>query len=361
MAEAVGQVVVGYDGSEPAAAVSAALATARFAAATQVSVARTRRPRSGAAAARNAALERVGRADLFLFLDDDVVPADGWLEAYLEWYERRGTAPCAWGPTLFLDRNGGLDETLNKTDFLLPFVLPLAGTPLRWGVSANMAVVGPINGLRFREELSIGEDVEIGCRLTEIHGWGVGVPSACVFHLAERGTLGHCRRFFTYGYSEPLLVHARYPLDSHLPTRARRLMPLEAGVAGALIVPVVALAGRNAAPVGLAWAAGVLLGALSLAARRPLPLPGRASVPAPPTFCLRFLYSLSHQAGRLWGIVRFPRSAPWSTRVFWPESFQAEGWSRVLSAIRRNYQIDRAIALAMVAGVVAAAFAAFWP
>jgi succinoglycan biosynthesis protein ExoM len=66
-------------------------------------------PRPGIAAARNRALEDAGAAELLVFIDDDEVPLDGWLQSLVDsWLEWRCVAVA--GPVVARFEGGTVDQ-----------------------------------------------------------------------------------------------------------------------------------------------------------------------------------------------------------------------------------------------------------
>ena len=106
-----------------------------------------REERAGLSAARNRAV-REARGDLLLFLDDDALPAPGWIEAYFAAFGD-GPIAAAGGPVepIF---DGALPEWLD--DRFLPYlsvwdrgprVTPLRYNELPRGASPRSATTGP--------------------------------------------------------------------------------------------------------------------------------------------------------------------------------------------------------------------------
>lgn len=148
------------------------------------------RPRGGPGSARNSGL-RQAVGDPICFLDDDSVPAPGWLSAIVAGAARNPTAGLLGGP-VEPRFDAGAPRTCERHQ--------LAGGTLRlgdedeevdevWG--CNMALrrsaVERIGG--FDERLTLSEDWEWGNRLAASGGTIVYLPDALIQHRRLRGDL----------------------------------------------------------------------------------------------------------------------------------------------------------------------------
>lgn len=123
-------------------------------------------PRRGLGAARNAGLERAD-GEVICYLDDDNVMHPGWLQTVAHVFAAREDVDVAYGVTLAQHR---LPDVLDPTGWWpsfwqLPFSREavLEQNPADAGALAHRR---EIEGARFDEELSTGEDWDLLIRLT---------------------------------------------------------------------------------------------------------------------------------------------------------------------------------------------------
>ena len=178
-----------------------------------------REERSGLSAARNRAL-REARGDLLLFLDDDALPAPGWLEAYAAAF-REPRVAAAGGPVepIF---DGPLPDWIDSR--FLPYlsawergtrVIPLRYNELPRGTNmafrrASFAEYGDFSEQLGRkgESLRSCEEIEFCLRLERGGAEILYVPEARVRHHVgtQRLTDAWMRaRFAAQGFSEAIL------------------------------------------------------------------------------------------------------------------------------------------------------------
>jgi cellulose synthase/poly-beta-1,6-N-acetylglucosamine synthase-like glycosyltransferase len=151
-----------------------------------VRVVRHERPR-GPAAARNSGW-RACAAAVVAFIDDDCVPAEGWLEAVL--------AASADERTVVQGRVEPLPEERERRTPLSHTIEVAGASPLF--VSANVAypraLLERVGGFDERFKRACGEDAELGARVTQAGAVARFAPEALVYHEVRELTLaGHVR------------------------------------------------------------------------------------------------------------------------------------------------------------------------
>ena len=132
------------------------------------------------------------KSDFLLFLDSDCEPAQGLLDAHLEYWKNASEKMIgALGVLEMVGRQNLLLKIINHSALLKPFQWAKANSYVPWGPTANFTVKRDlflkING--FDEQLSPpstgGEDVEFGLRARS-KGYSIGcVRNALVFHSTE--------------------------------------------------------------------------------------------------------------------------------------------------------------------------------
>jgi cellulose synthase/poly-beta-1,6-N-acetylglucosamine synthase-like glycosyltransferase len=189
----------------------------------------------GPAAARNAGWREAG-APLVAFVDDDCVPAPGWLDAILAAGD--GDAAVVQGPVEHRGEVTPLDHTIE-----------VAG-PSRLCVSANIAYARALLERTggFDETLRrAGEDVELGTRALAAGGELRWAPEARVEHEVRRlGLAGRVRQ--TLAWTESVRVVGMHPelrdlLTARVFWRPSHPLLLLALAAAATRRPLVALVG----------------------------------------------------------------------------------------------------------------------
>lgn len=184
-----------------------------------------REERAGLSAARNRAV-REARGELLLFLDDDALPAPGWLEAYLAAFQ--GSRVAAAGGPVEPIFDGPLPDWLD--DRFLPYLSAWdrgpTVTPLRYNElprGANMALRRALFAAygdfleqlgRKGESLRSCEEIELFLRLERGGEEILYLPAARVRHHVgtQRLTAGWMNaRFAAQGFSEAIIDwrHAR--------------------------------------------------------------------------------------------------------------------------------------------------------
>lgn len=118
-------------------------------------------PRPGLAAVRNHALDASASSDVLVFVDDDEVPRDGWLENLLDAWARWGCAAVA-GPTV-RQLAEPVDPWVRASGFFEPRRAGASGTVVAGAGAGNLLLdlhVLRRHGLRFDERFgaSGGED-----------------------------------------------------------------------------------------------------------------------------------------------------------------------------------------------------------
>lgn len=169
--------------------------------------------RSGPAAARNQGW-RDASGDVVVFLDDDCVPTEGWLEellAHFVDYSVVAVAPRVIAPSssTALGRYEEFRSPLDLGERPAPVV---AGSRVSYVPSAALAVrrnaLVELDG--FDESLRFGEDVDLVWRLERAGGMVRYEPAAVVEHPARRTLGAFVMQRFGYGTSAAPLAR-RHP------------------------------------------------------------------------------------------------------------------------------------------------------
>lgn len=166
--------------------------------------------RPGAAAARNAGLERAANP-VVLFTDDDCLVPGGWCVETVAGLERSGRTAAA-GP-VDVEERGPITSFLNyQRSFDAP---PLTATTVRFPVTANCALdrrrPGGTAGFNERDfQRAAGEDIDLGYRLGRAGGGTAWLPDvAPVVHLLEEDPCQLIRRYLGYGKASARLAPER--------------------------------------------------------------------------------------------------------------------------------------------------------
>jgi glucosyl-dolichyl phosphate glucuronosyltransferase len=232
----------------------------------------------GRAAALMAGMEAASGA-ILLFTDDDVVVEPGWVDAYVDLFERRPNALLAGGPIVPIPRDGTWPAWFSpRASVSLGMVHHDAERPLLqseqiWG--ANMGAraelferVGtwdPLLGVRGedhpRHDPGMNEDIELQSR-TRAAGIDVWYcPGARIGHRADPASASWCLRS-GFGVGRNSYLRPPWP---DLPAERRRPLVLAGGAwASAVLRVVVSAAAFRLRPVRsrfeAAWLASWSLG-----------------------------------------------------------------------------------------------------
>ncbi|WP_249124783.1 mycofactocin biosynthesis glycosyltransferase MftF [Saccharopolyspora erythraea] len=171
------------------------------------------RPR-GAAAARNTGW-RLASTELVAFLDSDITPEPGWLEAILPQFGDPQVVAVA--PRVRSQRTGWSPAERYEADFsrldmgdgpapVRPLsrvsYVPTAALVVRRSALADVA--------GFDEELRFGEDVDLVWRLLASGGTVRYEPTVTVWHTPRRTLRAWLRQRFDYGTSAAPLSHRHF-------------------------------------------------------------------------------------------------------------------------------------------------------
>lgn len=294
------EVVVADDGSRDH--------TAEVAAALGAEVVRSGGEGLGPAAARNRGAA-AARGEILAFLDSDCTASPGWLSeleghfadpevvavgggvdglrsaSALERYEAEMSS-------LSLGRRERSGRAGNDT-----FYLPSCNLLVR------RAAFAEIRG--FREDLHIGEDVDLAWRLRDRGGRIVYTPAGRVRHAHRCRLLPFLRRRFDYGTSEG-------PLHALHPARRKQLLLPPALTAGVLLAACAAIAGEW--PLACALGPAVLLDAAWMRARlvrRGLRLPLGWLLAARLRSLVSLVYHAAFHLWRYYGLLLLPAGLLW--------------------------------------------------
>jgi GT2 family glycosyltransferase len=165
----------------------------------------------GAPSARNRGID-AGSGDFILFLDDDVRPRKGLLDAYAAAIvddDRQG--PGYAGVTEFPPPSSRFTAGIVASDILTFFALPRTRLSMPWGVTANLCLRRAAMGsLRFSSDFPRqggGEDIDLCLRVVGQHGNGPlsTVPDAVVDHPWWAGHRRSYKRFFRWAFGDSRL------------------------------------------------------------------------------------------------------------------------------------------------------------
>lgn len=247
-------------------------------------------PRRGPAAARNAALSILGRYEYVLMVDADVALPARWLERAVRVLEMKGDVGGLSGRAL---ARGGSPAELALQASLWGCRCSISEA-VEVHSLATMAVLWrrtAIFELRFREDLTAGEDPEFAFRVRE-RGWRLlWSPDLWFRHQHPVTMYGVVVKWFRYGrwYLAPYLLHPAYVSTEVV----MRVLFLPLGVA--LTVVVVHFVGQTGICGGLLLVAST--GFLNGLPDKGLPVRTRLGVLQ--TNSLRFI---SHQLGMWLGL-----------------------------------------------------------
>ncbi len=177
--------------------------------------------RRGASNCRNRAARRA-KGEILCFLDSDCVVEADWLEELVRVFEDPAVAACgglvdSTETGRPLDRYEQVKSSLRMGAYARD---SRRGGDFFYLPSCNLAVRRElfirVDG--FKEELEVGEDVDLCWRIVDAGGIIEYRPSARVFHRHRNRLGSFCRRRFDYGTSEPQLQAAH--------RRRRKVFPL---------------------------------------------------------------------------------------------------------------------------------------
>lgn len=164
--------------------------------------------RRGASFCRNLGAAKAA-GDILVFLDSDCTVAEGWLRELLTAFEEPGVTACGGMVDSREDRKALDRYEQAKSSLMMGYRRRDSRDegPFFYLPSCNLAVRRDrfMGGGGFREDLSVGEDVDLCWRLADKGGVIVYRPSAVVYHRHRNVVTSFCARRFDYGTSEPLL------------------------------------------------------------------------------------------------------------------------------------------------------------
>lgn len=200
-------------------------------------------PRRGISSARNACLDLIpDDADLAAFLDDDVVPREGWLEALLLALEQTG-AEAATGPCFAAYSNDTPKWIRAGRFFCSPRAkAPRNLDPVEFGVMGNILFQVPFlrdHCIRFDERFGLigGEDRKFFTDVFDAGGTFVWASDAIVDHhvAPDRLSFGYIvRREFSVGFAAAVLTCSAGP-------NTTRALGYGAAVLGRLVLKIILL------------------------------------------------------------------------------------------------------------------------
>jgi LPS sulfotransferase NodH len=138
----------------------------------------------GAAAARNLGLDQ-SFGDHAVLLDDDVIPDDGLIDAYLAAIDRMPGAPIYVGVTTLPTPTTFVQKAIVASGICYFYGVATKHTNPPWGVTANLCVRSRGSKTRFSlryPRTGGGEDVDYCIRVSGSRGKLVSVPAATVQH-----------------------------------------------------------------------------------------------------------------------------------------------------------------------------------
>lgn len=162
---------------------------------------------------RNFVRQFFPEADLYIFLDSDAWPENGWIEALLHIYESEKAAPAFGGPNFSLNRNSDRSVEYALCSFLVSPATWQAKYNFRHDLwlsylpSCNLAVRGEVfRGIGgFDESLNFGEDMDLCDRIRKQYGRILYSSKPVIRHYTRELFRPFFRQKFTYGYSLPRL------------------------------------------------------------------------------------------------------------------------------------------------------------
>jgi len=197
-----------------------------------VSISYVHEPRPGKSHALNTAVASA-RGDLLVFTDDDVLPAPGWLAAFVGAMNDTGADfatgrilpkweadPPAWvSPQLYgaLSVADGGPERLPLSKGVNSQIMPMGGNlALKRHVVESVGGWNPDLG-SLQGTLRTGEDHEFALKMLDAGFAGVYEPGAAVSHRvpADRLRVGYFRRWLTTNGGIHAALEARFPSTPH--------------------------------------------------------------------------------------------------------------------------------------------------
>ena len=139
---------------------------------------------SGASWARNVGLWQ-SFGDYAVLLDDDVIPEEGLIDAYLGALDREPGAAAYIGVTKLPIPTTLLQKAMVACNICYFYGVALQQRHPPWGVTANICVPARLNPVSFDRRFPKtggGEDVDFCIRSQQHFGKCVAVPGACVLH-----------------------------------------------------------------------------------------------------------------------------------------------------------------------------------
>lgn len=166
----------------------------------------------GASVARNTGLD-YSDADWVVLLDDDVIPDEKLLDAYLGGVIRYPDANILVGSTHLPAPHNLLTHAMVACDLIGSFTIAEKRHDPPWGVTANLCVRGRSSRLRFSAEYPKtggGEDIDYCVRAATKPGAIVAVPGALAYHpWWSGGSLSGVLHILGWARGESTCVGAR--------------------------------------------------------------------------------------------------------------------------------------------------------
>ena len=253
----------------------------------------------GAHLSRNVGFD-AGRSEFVLFLDDDVEPDPGLLQAYALVAAADSAAPGFVGVAGFPPPINSATKGVIASDILTFWDIARTRASLPWGVTANLLVRrSSAEDIRFSSQFPKwggGEDVDYCLRIIQRAGkWFASAPGAVVTHPWWNGGSRQYRRFarWAYGDSRLPVLHPQYKFRN-----APNM--LESLLLGLLAFGVLAFAGLFQPWKIVAWVFAVILAETAVEIVR---LKARWKSVSVRIILEEMLVRLSNDAGRIVGHV----------------------------------------------------------